>query len=80
MKNDLKTNKNDTILSELWTTKQAAAYLNTTPKSLTSQRYLGYIKDLKCYRIGRKVMYKKCDLDAWIEKHAENIQEANHAK
>lgn len=60
------------ILSELWTTKQAADYLGTTVKSLTTQRYLGRLKDLKHYRIGHKVMYKKVDLDNWIEAHAEN--------
>lgn len=63
------------ILSELWTTKQAAAYLNTTPKSLTTQRYLGHMKDLKYYKLGHKIMYKKYDLDTWIENHA-SIQEA----
>ncbi|MGW0035734.1 helix-turn-helix transcriptional regulator [Gordonia sp. NPDC003376] len=48
----------------------AARVLNTTPGTLATYRYLN--KGPKYYKIGRRVVYRRSDLDAWLEAHAVN--------
>lgn len=48
--------------------KAAAPYIGTTAGTLNTWRYLG--KGPKYYKIGRRVVYRRADLDAWLDAHA----------
>jgi len=50
----------------LLTQAQAAAYLGTTPKSLSVMRSQGKI-DIPFVKWGNRIRYEQKDLDAWIE-------------
>ena len=50
------------------TSKEAGTYLRTSDAVLQQWRYLG--KGPKYYKLGRKVLYKRADLDAWVESQA----------
>lgn len=56
------------VEKELYTTAEAAAYLGTTPKSLTVMRCKGSL-DLPVIQwgSGKRIRFKKADLDNWIE-------------
>lgn len=68
--------------NELLSTEQAAKYLGYSPRTLKQSR----TSDILCgvpapifRRIGTKtVRYKKTDLDAWVDEHA-NIGNKNEA-
>lgn len=55
--------------SPLMTTQEAADYLRTPRKTLEHWRYVG--KGPKCGKIGRTVMYRLADLDAFISAQME---------
>ena len=55
-------------MSDTMTSKEAAGYLRTSDAVLQQWRYLG--KGPKYYKLGRKVIYKRTDLDAWMESQA----------
>lgn len=55
---------NDNVLNG----KAAAARIGTTEGTLNTWRYLG--KGPKYVKIGRRVVYRPADLDAWLEAHA----------
>lgn len=59
------------VESILFSQREAAAYLHTTVKSLNSMRYHGR-NTLPYLRWGRRIRYRKADLDAWIESNLEN--------
>lgn len=48
--------------------KAAAVYMDTTEGTLSTWRYLG--KGPRYYKVGRRVVYRRSDLDAWLEAHA----------
>ena len=57
------------VEKELFTTAEAAAYLGTTPKSLTVMRCTGAIKiPVIKWGIGNRIRFRKKDLDKWISK------------
>lgn len=64
-----------TIASPLVSRKEAARYLGLAPQTL-AQWACGGRRHLPWVKIGRKVQYKKSDLDAFI---ATNTQWDNHA-
>lgn len=47
--------------------KAAASRIGTTEGTLATWRYLG--KGPKYIKIGRRVVYRPADLDAWLEAH-----------
>lgn len=61
----------ENIETILLSQRDVARYLNTTVKSLNSMRYHGR-NPLPYLRWGRKIRYRKADLDAWIESQLEN--------
>ncbi|MGW5522271.1 helix-turn-helix transcriptional regulator [Gordonia sp. NPDC003950] len=56
------------MTTEVMDTKEAAAYVCSTPRTLEQFRYLG--KGPKYYKLGQKVVYRRSDLDAWLDAHA----------
>jgi hypothetical protein len=52
---------------ELLDEKQAAAKLDVTPGTLSVWRSTGRYA-LPFVKVGRKVRYRLCDLDSWLEK------------
>ena len=63
---------------ELLTTAEAASYLRTTPGTLTTwrctkARTIPYIKR------GRSVLYRRRDLDAWLDAQTVDAQVAGGA-
>ena len=52
--------------AELLSRKQAAEYLNTTPGPLNYWASTGK-HNLPYYRMGAKAVYKRAELDAWLE-------------
>ena len=51
-----------------YSTEDAAAYLQLAPGTLTNLRSRG---DGPVYcKIGRRVVYRQADLDAWLDAHA----------
>lgn len=52
----------------LMTQKEAAEYLNTTVGTLNSWRHYGK-NTIPCIHWGKRIRYKKEDLDAWIAEH-----------
>lgn len=57
------------VEKELYTTAEAAAYLGTTPKSLTVMRCTGAINiPVIQWGKGNRIRFKKSDLDKWIKK------------
>lgn len=63
------------LTSALLTRKEAARYLNVATQTLAQWACSGRVS-LPFYKIGRKAMYKICDLDAFI---AANGHGGNHA-
>lgn len=63
------------ISSGLLTRKEAARYLNVAAQTLAQWACTGRVS-LPFYKIGRKAMYKKCDLEAFI---IANGHGGNHA-
>ena len=55
-------------LTERMTTKEAAAYCKLSHKTLNGYRCSGF--GPKFVKLGRRVFYKKCDVDAWIEENS----------
>lgn len=56
------------VEKELYTTAEAAAYLGTTPKSLTVMRCTGAINiPVIQWGKGNRIRFQKADLDKWIE-------------
>lgn len=53
------------------TTVEAARYLNLSPGTLKKWRCTGE-QDIPFLKIGRRVIYKKADVDAWLVKHERN--------
>lgn len=49
---------------EWFTAGEAAAYIRSTPGAMAAQRYCGV--GPKYFKAGRKVLYDRHDLDAWI--------------
>ena len=57
-----------TEVKVLMTQKEAAEYLNTTVGTLNSWRHYGK-NTIPCIHWGKRIRYKKEDLDAWIAEH-----------
>lgn len=57
--------------SELLTDIQAAKILHVSPGTLSVWRSTGRYR-LPFVKIGRKVFYRRSDLDAWLEKRTMN--------
>lgn len=51
---------------ELLSSADAAAYLGLSPDSLTVMRCRGSVT-IPYYKVGRRVMYDRAELDAWLE-------------
>lgn len=47
------------------TTEEVAAYLRTTPATLRNMRWMGTAP--KATKVGRKLLWKWSDVDAWLE-------------
>lgn len=60
--------------SELFTRRQAAAYLGVAEQTLAVWKCLGRYH-LPCVKIGRLVRYRKSDLDNFITKHMHGLEE-----
>jgi len=57
------------VASQLRTLDEAAAYLHTPVATLRYWRHLGDTGP-RSMKIGRRVMYRQADLDAYIERQA----------
>lgn len=55
---------NDPLSQGLYSTKEAARYLNLSYRTLEDWRLNGFGPPF--IRIGRRAMYRKCDLDLFI--------------
>lgn len=55
--------------ADLMTLPETAAYLNMDVKALRWQRYSG--KAPRAAKIGGRVMYRRRDVDAWIDQQFE---------
>ena len=53
-----------------WTSKEAANYLRTTPKQIRNWAYQGKLAYYKL--LGRKLLFRKIDLDALLVKKGGN--------
>ncbi len=49
------------------TASEAAVYLNVEVQTLGAWRASNKYPGLRYLKIGSKVRYRKCDLDAWLE-------------
>lgn len=56
----------DIKIGGFWTSKEAADYLRTTPKQIRNWAYQGKLAYYKL--LGRKLLFRKNDLDALLEK------------
>ena len=56
--------------ADLLRRKQAAAYLHISERTLAIWQSTGRY-DLPCVKIGRLAMYRKADLDAFIERRTQ---------
>jgi excisionase family DNA binding protein len=54
-------------MPEQMTNEQAAEYIGVKPQTLAVWRTTGRY-DLKFYKIGSSVRYRRTDLDAWMNK------------
>ena len=59
-------------LKTLLNQAEAANYLGTTVGTLNAWRHYGK-NTIPFVRWGNRIRYRKCDLDAWIAAHSENI-------
>lgn len=50
---------------ELLTTEEVAAYFRTVPATVRYWRHVG--KGPRSLRVGRRVLYRRCDVTAWAE-------------
>ncbi len=50
-----------------FTTDEAAGYINLAASTLTKKRLYG--DGPTYFKIGRRVIYKREDLDVWLERH-----------
>jgi hypothetical protein len=57
------------VVSDLMTVDGAASYLRTPVATLRYWRHLGIGPD--GFRIGRRVVYRRADLDRWISEQQE---------
>lgn len=55
----------ETAPNPLLNTGEAATYLRLGPQTLNNWRSKG--RGPKCVRLGRRVMYRQSDLDAYVE-------------
>ena len=51
--------------TDLLTTEEAARYLTLSPRTLERYRVTG--EGPRFLKIGRRVVYRRCDLDAWLK-------------
>ena len=51
--------------NDLLTTEEAAEYVGTSPRTLERYRVTG--EGPRFLKVGRKVLYRLADLDAWLE-------------
>ena len=54
-----------TIRNDLLTTEEAAAHVGVSPRTLERYRVTG--AGPRFLKVGRKVLYRLADLDAWLE-------------
>lgn len=54
-------------MSELMTLEQFAAVMNVSVNTVRYWRSIGY--GPKSARIGRRVVYRRVDVDAWVDAH-----------
>lgn len=54
-------------MNEIMRPKEAADYVGSTVGSLATYRYLD--KGPTYIKAGRKILYRRADLDAWLEAH-----------
>lgn len=57
----------DTKASEFLNDVQAAALINYSPKTLRNYRHAR--RGPTYHKIGKKILYRRKDLLAWVEKH-----------
>lgn len=50
--------------------KECAAYLHTSYFTLTRRAKAG---ELPCFKMGRRVMFRKSSIDAWIEAQEKGV-------
>lgn len=60
--------QNSAVQKVLYSRKEAARYLGVAPQTLAAWTCLGRY-DLPYAKIGRRVYYRKSDLDAFAERH-----------
>ena len=56
----------DVMNGDWWTEREAAKYLGCVPGTLNKDRCQRVLK-IPYFRIGRKVRYRKRELDLWVE-------------
>ena len=61
----------------LMTQKEAAMYLGTTVGTLNSWRHYGK-NTIRFVRWGKRIRYRKEDLDAWITEHLQDNSVREH--
>jgi len=68
-------------ISQTLTSKQAAEYLNISDSTLRQGRMDGRRENRldppPFLKIGRKILYLRCDLDSWLEAHRQKEGKAN---
>ncbi|MGY1845533.1 helix-turn-helix transcriptional regulator [Modestobacter sp. SYSU DS0875] len=67
-----RSSRETTMGTDLLTLEEAAERLRTSPSTLRYWRHRS--EGPKSFRVGRRVLYKRSDLDAWVEQQyaAEN--------
>lgn len=65
---------------ELLTHEELAALLRSTPNSGYAARVRGIEPWSLGFKVGRKVLYRSDEIDAWLDERAREAQEAREAR
>lgn len=60
----------DTALPDLLITTEVAAWLRTTPSALFTQRHRGEAPGSLAIRVGRRLLWRRQDLESYLERRA----------
>ncbi|MBA2724978.1 MAG: helix-turn-helix domain-containing protein [Actinobacteria bacterium] len=63
-----------TITSEYLGIAEVAILFGTSPSALYSQRHRGEAPGSLCVKVGKKLMWKKAELEAWFDQQRQNSE------
>ena len=66
-------------MPDLITVDEVAALLRTTPTAIYGARYRGEAPASYAVRIGRRLLWRRGDVEAWIDSEAEAVRAAAEA-